>query len=164
MPQKSGVCGIGHRTTCALSVPLKCVKLGGTTVFSELHGTVRHIFLQTWLYLVCMTIPCLHKRRDLNFWGWSIWILNKMSEVGTRHIKSAHGTTFMSFECQLQVRGVSAPLLVQVTWPGCVTLVKRVYFLKEEDEAYILSLHWTYCLVLKAIIFRHKYSTYRDIL
>lgn len=50
-----GGCGIGHKTPArALSMPLNYVTLGGTTVFSDLHGTVKLIFLQRWLYLLCV--------------------------------------------------------------------------------------------------------------
>lgn len=45
----------------ALSVPLEHVTLGGTTVFSELYGTVKH-------HSVKVIELCLHRKLNLKYW------------------------------------------------------------------------------------------------
>lgn len=80
--KREGFLALDTKLRSALSVPLKYVTLGGTTVFAELHSTVKH-------HSVKVTEPCLHRKQNLNYFFFylSIWMLDKMSEVVAQHTK-----------------------------------------------------------------------------
>lgn len=79
--------------------------------FSELHGTVKHLSAN-------MTVHYLY-RRDLSVLFFSIWVLNKMSEVRIQHVELAHD--FLDLCLWVPVAGQGS--LSSVTDPGYMTWV-----------------------------------------
>lgn len=157
--EREGFVALDIKLRPAVSVPLKYVTLGGTTVFSELHGTVKHVMLWRWLNFVCIEnitwiflFVCL-----------SIWALDKKSEVVTQRTKLM--MIIFVFECPVQVRAVSALSLSQLTRPGHVPPVIKFASWKKQMQTtfWYISAEPTACF-LKNTIFRHTSSTYRGIL